>query len=275
MKKVSIILPIIFMFFLSCEKDLLQQSEPEELVVTEAYLYAGETVDNIYLTALLPYGGTDTIYQTISDAEITISHNENIYYLEPADSAGYYHYPANDLEVIVGDEYKIEFDYFGKTTTATTIVPEPPTGVIISETSIYIDEEELLYNPRDFIENLPEIELNWDEGGEDYFYVLVENIEENPEYVDLGQMGDKFTNFTFVSRPQQINSYRLMPLIIIQQYGTHSVKIYRVNKEYADLYESMDQDSRNLNEPLTNINNGLGIFTAFSCDSLYFEVVKQ
>ncbi|MDA3862202.1 MAG: hypothetical protein PF445_13365 [Melioribacteraceae bacterium] len=51
--------------------------------------------------------------------------------------------------------------------------------------------------------------------------------------------------------------------------------LYRVNKEYVDLYESRDQDSRNLNEPLTNIENGLGVFSAFASDSVYFNAVKE
>ncbi len=276
MKKISILLLLIScMFFLSCEKDVLQQSEPVDLVVVEAYLYAGENVDNIYLTALLPYGGADTVFQVISDAEITLTHNENSYQLEPADSAGFYRYTRTDLEIIKGEKYQIEFDYFNKTITAETTVPTPPTGITISNTAIYIDEDELLANPREFIQNLPQIELDWDESGDDYFYVLVENIEQNPINIELGVIGQKFSNFQFISKPVKVNSYRLMPLIIIQQYGTHLIRVFKVNKEYADLYESMEQDSRNLNEPLTNITNGLGIFTAFSCDSVYFEVVQQ
>jgi hypothetical protein len=53
------------------------------------------------------------------------------------------------------------------------------------------------------------------------------------------------------------------------------VKVYRVNQEYVDLYENRQQDSRNLTEPLTNIKNGLGIFTAFSYAQAYFYVKKE
>jgi len=52
------------------------------------------------------------------------------------------------------------------------------------------------------------------------------------------------------------------------------VQVFRVNQEYVDLFENIDQDSRNLNEPPTNIANGLGIFTAFNSDSIFFEVKK-
>lgn len=74
MKNILILAVIIITFLFSCEKDILQQSEPEELMVTEAYLYEGEPVDDIYLASLLLYGGEDTIVQTIPDAEIVIIH---------------------------------------------------------------------------------------------------------------------------------------------------------------------------------------------------------
>lgn len=46
-----------------------------------------------------------------------------------------------------------------------------------------------------------------------------------------------------------------------------------VNDEYVNLYNSLNQDSRELNEPYTNIQNGLGIFTAFNSDTLYLQVI--
>jgi len=53
------------------------------------------------------------------------------------------------------------------------------------------------------------------------------------------------------------------------------VSVYRVNQEYADLYEGRRQDSRDLNEPSTNIENGLGVFSAFNSDSTFFEAYQD
>ena len=50
------------------------------------------------------------------------------------------------------------------------------------------------------------------------------------------------------------------------------MKLYRVNEEYADLYEGLNQDSRDLNEPPSNVRGALGVFSAFSADSAFFEV---
>lgn len=52
------------------------------------------------------------------------------------------------------------------------------------------------------------------------------------------------------------------------------VKIFWVNQEYANLYDNLEQDSRDLNGPPTNIKNGLGIFSAFNSQNVYFEVKK-
>jgi hypothetical protein len=259
----------------SCEKEILQQSESENQIVVEAYLYSGEVIDDVNITEMLPYDGEDTVYTSISDAEITLYHNYMAYPLMSSDSAGWYHYPGDDLEIIVGDSYTLQFDYSGKQISSETIVPEAPTGLTISQTEVYINEDDYQDNPFAFMESIPQIELNWDESEGDYFFVLVENIEEDPVDIDLGIISERMENFRFVSRPVPLNSYILMPMLIIQQYGTHLIRVFRVNQEYADLYESMEQDSRNLNEPLTNIENGLGVFTAFSCDSIYLEVIND
>ena len=255
MKKISILILILSLILFSCEKGILQQSTPRDLIVVEAYLYEGEPVDDIYLASLLLYGSEDTIVQTISDAEIEIIHKNNHYALVSSDSLGHYFYPGTDLEIIQGDNYRININYYNRLTTAETIVPAPPTGISISNEKIYID----LANVKEYWRNMPEIEITWDESGNDYYYILVENIENDP--IDIYSGGKAGRGFRKITRPVQGNSYTFMPLEIIQQYGLHLIKIFRVNKEYADLYESMNQDSRDLNEPLSNMLNAFAIFS--------------
>ena len=62
----------------------------------------------------------------------------------------------------------------------------------------------------------------------------------------------------------------------LRDLGRHTVTVYRVNGEYAQLYENRTQDSRDLNEPPSNIVGGLGVFSAFNRgSSLTFEVVRE
>jgi len=65
--------------------------------------------------------------------------------------------------------------------------------------------------------------------------------------------------------PIQDNIYKIR-LPLIESLGLHKKTVYRVNREYVDLYKSRKQDTRNLNEPLTNIEGGLGVFSAFNSD---------
>ena len=56
--------------------------------------------------------------------------------------------------------------------------------------------------------------------------------------------------------------------------GRYRVQVWRVNEEYATLYNTLQQDSRDLNEPFTNITGGLGVFTAFAADTTSVVVVR-
>ena len=80
-------------------------------------------------------------------------------------------------------------------------------------------------------------------------------------------------NFQFITEPTDLDTYTIRGMTLTQ-YGTHRVILYKVNDEYAELYEFQEQDSRYFNEPPSNVINGLGIFTAFNSDTIYFEVKK-
>jgi hypothetical protein len=145
----------------------------------------------------------------------------------------------------------------------------------LSATSIEIDPDLSPFEMRQA--GIADIEVAWSNPEGEYFYVLVENKADNPEDIEFGfpAFSGKPRNFRFLSRPFITDTYIIRVFVSVQQYGTHRVKLFRVNQEYADLYENREQDSRNLTEPLTNVQNGLGIFTAFSSDEAYFEVVKK
>jgi hypothetical protein len=117
--------------------------------------------------------------------------------------------------------------------------------------------------------------VTWSNPDGESYYVTLENIEIDPEPVF--EPPDGFENrrpVRFVSVPVNSEEYRITRRSV-EFFGTHKVKVYRVNQEYVDLYISRNQDSQDLNEPLTNVINGLGIFTAFNSDSTFIEVVAE
>jgi hypothetical protein len=101
-------------------------------------------------------------------------------------------------------------------------------------------------------------------------------MEANPDTIETPDFfpGGGGGMLRMVSTPTADYQYRIQRFDL-SFYGRHRVKVYRVNQEYADLYESRQQDSRDLNEPLTNIRNGLGVFSAFNSTAAYFNVVQR
>lgn len=245
-------------------------------VILEAYLYAGESVDSVKLSQLIPFLVEDEneTYE-IEDAEISITWREQQYKLVPTDgNAGYYHYPGTDLEILEGEQYDIELEYFDESITATTTVPTAPTdlGISVSEIEIppILSREDLFA-----IREIEDVQLLWDNTSGDYYYVLVHNIEDNPDPVDVnGILANRpVGNFRLITEPTTRDFYNVQGRTL-DQYGFYEAKVYKVNQEYADLYQTSEQDSRSLNEPLSNINNGLGVFTSFSSQVISFEVVQ-
>lgn len=247
-----------------------------DTVILEAYLYAGEPVDSIRLSQLVPFLVDDenATYE-IDDAEIFITWREQQYKLIPTDGhLGYYHYPGTDLEIVEGEKYNIEFEYFDKNISATTTVPTAPSDLEISVGEIEIppilSREDLFA-----IREIEDVQLLWDNTNGDYYYVLIRNIESSPDPVDVnGILANRpVGNFRLITEPTTLDFYNVRG-ITLNQYGTYEAEVYKVNQEYSDLYETSEQDSRSLNEPLSNISNGLGVFTSFNSKVVSFEVVE-
>ncbi len=261
--------------FLGCTEESPLISN-EDLIVVWAYLYVGEPVTSVKLTSTVPLDVDTTEAPPINDAVITLIKHGQRYECEPSPGdSGYYHYSDNDLTIETGDQFKIEIEYKDQFVTGTTVVPLKPVNVAISSLFMTIPDfsnMESLWEWRQS-ENR-EIEITWDNEDDSWYYVTLENIDENPvEISSLISGGPLFQSrpARFIFPPINDNSYRIR-LPLITHLGLHRVNLYRVNQEYVNLYESRQQDSRDLNEPLTNIENGLGVFSAFNSESVYLDV---
>ena len=105
-------------------------------------------------------------------------------------------------------------------------------------------------------------------------YVAIESqATGEPEYILPEFIRDRFTGFRLVTRPTDANFFDIN-VRALEVFGPHRAVVYRVNQEYADLYENREQDSRDLNEPPTNVEGGLGVFSAFSSQGVAFDVVS-
>jgi hypothetical protein len=255
----SVLLTIIF----GCTEDLPLIPD-SNLVVVQAYLYAGEPVQNIRLTSTLAIDADTSKAPPIDDAEVVLIKDGQWFKLaaSPGDS-GYYHYAGNDLIVQTDDLFRIEITYNDELISAETSVPEAPVNLALSDNVLHVPD---YFDPS----QIGEITLSWTNENEVLYFVVIDNLEDNPQEIETGRPSSSAKRL--ISQPISRDSFPINFRSVTHR-GKHRVKLYRINQEYADLYQSREQDSRDLNEPLTNIVNGLGIFSAFNSDSVFFDVV--
>ena len=278
-KYISAIGLLIVLITTACTED--NPFVPEsDLVVIRGYLYANEPVTEIQLASTVGLGSEDSVGPPISDADVKLIKDGNTYQLEPTPGReGYYHYPGTDLSVNTGDNFRIEVIYYGKLASAETVVPPAPVGVEMTLDELLVQDFSMGgfgggfgFRRRFMVEDTTAVRVTWLNEDNSSYYVTLENVEADPQPIETG--------LPFV-RPGRIISIPItgdeyiISLINVTHYGRHRAKLYRVNQEYVDLYSTRQQDTRDLNEPLTNVVNGLGVFTAFNSDSVFFDVVHE
>jgi hypothetical protein len=247
--------------------------ENQQLVL-QAYLYAGKPVADVTVMLSRPFSDTASVDLPVTDAVVTLIRNEARYLLSASRTdAGRYEYTGSDLIVRAGDAFRIEVSRGAGTATAETIVPDQPLDLRSSLSSIQFKRDSIRTpngGTRIMITTTDTLVVTWSNPSLLPHYVVVESIDpaRQPLLTDSarGPMGLRFVN-----EPTTLDFFRPMPFTF-RYTGRHKLIIYRVNKEYYDLYKSRQQDSRALNEPLTNVQGGLGVFTAFNCDSVFVDV---
>ncbi|MEK7255460.1 MAG: DUF4249 family protein [Bacteroidota bacterium] len=263
----------ILLLLVACEPETIGTTETKTAVVT-GYLFAGQPCDSIRIVQSISYGSEDTVAVTLDDLVVTLSDGATTFTLTPA-GAGYYRNP--DLIIESGKNYLLQFEHNGKAVSAQTFVPEKREAAL-SDTLIEMEKIEAGTFPPIGGGTMPEpIEATWDNSEGDYYYVVVQNLEDDPEYINEFFAGQDslFRNFRFISEPQATDFYNIDPQREIWQFGKHRVIVFRVNPEYAALYNVSASSSLSITEPPGNVENGLGILTGAASDTLFFVVKKQ
>ena len=257
--------------------DSTDAGEADDLIVVEAFLYAGEPVNDIHLSAVIPLDSEDSLARPINDADVRLVKDGRTYALTPSGDDGSYFYSGDDLIVETGDVFQLEVDRGGTHITAETAVPAPPTGVAMTQNALVVpDFEGNRFALREFFQSGENaLSVTWDNFDEDLYFVVIRSpASNNPDFILPEFVRERFAGFELVTEPTTANFYDIL-LFSLEIIGSYETTVYRINQEYADLYENREQDSRDLNEPPTNITGGLGVFSAFNGRSTAFQIVRQ
>lgn len=240
--------------------------DPDSFVV-QAFLFTGEPVSQVSVMGVLPIDADSTaVPEPITDASIRLTRDGVQYELVPTnEKPGFYHDPSGTLPVEVGDHFQLEVTWRGQVATAETVVPETPTGLVLSSDSL--EPPEPGSGPGGPFSS--GIVARWGNPETELHYVVVDNVEADPEPVPssgiISRVAPRIILPPTLADSSFVNARNLTHL------GRHRVSLYRVNREYADLYRGLRQDSRDLNEPPSNIDGALGVFSAFASDSAFFR----
>jgi|TARA_Y100000310_G_scaffold257429_1_gene265492 hypothetical protein len=273
----NVILAFLILIYVSGCTESSPLISDEDLMVVWGFVYANEPITDIKLTRTLPLDAdSSSEFSTINDAEVAVIVNGDRFECELASGdSGIYQYLANDLSINSGNQTSIEIEWQGQSIKGESTVPQPPSGLELESNIMEIPN---FSDRQSFMEwrqsENQEVVVTWEtESEDDWFYVVLKNLEQNPTPIEINStFSERMREIIFP--PVQDNSYRIR-LPLIEFLGLHEIQVYRVNREYVDLYESRAQDTRDLNEPLTNIEGGLGVFSAFNSSKINMTVIQN
>jgi hypothetical protein len=270
---------LLCLSFISCQEVNLNNIAANQYVI-EGFLYAGEPIKDIRVKSIYPLSDSEDSSVPINDATVTLIKDGKQFKLNASGDDGYYHYANEDLQVNTGDEFQLEVVYNNIKATAKTTVPTPTTGLKLSIDSLKVPQlplsegrEAIVAVIRKFMGE-SRIDATWNNPSRDHYFMVVESVSEIKTPIFPGAILDALARFKFVSEPTEGSTLTFLGGSLVS-YGQYVVKVYHINQEYAALYENRTQDSRDLNQPPSNVQNALGVFSAFNSQNAYFKVVRK
>ena len=275
MKNIAYVVSFI-LFLSSCEEEVSVLTLDNTKAVIAGFLYAGQSIDSIRITESISYSGDGTL-KFIDNLNISISNDQETFTLKSIGN-GYYNYLEHIIEE--GLIYTISLEYGGEQVSASTYV-NPKKEITLSQNIVELEKIEFsgtLGGGRVIPEQVI-VDISWDNSESDYYFTIVENTESNPEYVngifEFLADNDALPQRFFRSEPVITDVHSVNSTRELQFFGNYNITVFRLNPEYAALYESVGSSTISLQEPPTNVENGLGIFTAVTPHYLNLQVVKK
>ena len=255
MKK--LILIFILVLAVSCGEELMTYDITTDTPIVESYLQEGENELTVKLYSMEVYLKDGyKLSKPIEGLQLNINGQELT-----ETGQGIYSLGLKEDTIRGLQNYNLSFEHLGKTISASTSVPNPMSGLSIEPT--YITRASSYFWD---MTDTTEIKLSWDDPNRSYYQIYIES----PATSDIPTMGGGMAFRRRMMQPFQGSSYtttsRDFPSV-----GYYSIYVYRVNKDYADLYERIS--STDLANPSSTIENAFGIFTAMSVAKIGFRVL--
>ncbi len=285
MKKLSLTLICLCFGAFSCT-EINNVILPGDKPVIEAFLAPNQKVSMKVFTEI-PYSFEDEagVSTNIEGLKILIGDDHGLSFTLKDMGNGLYE--SEETLGEVGTSYSMIFEYNGRTISASTILPPKPEAFEISTATIERIERDLSGG---FIggggfgpgqggggfqqEDQAELIMTWSNTEGVYYFVAAQYAEENLDPVV--QFPENENGFIrpqrrFNNEPVQTSTSTMRPQQF-EYFGRYNIILYRLNPDYAALYENNNTSTQNISTPLSIISNGLGIFTGVNADTLTLTV---
>ena len=251
--------------FTSCLKS--DKTSFTDVPIVQACFEPGSRI-SVTVSRKTPYDDSQKLSELdINSLKVMVSYAGTWYTLMTAGN-GRYTDTTGVIPVIADSSYSLSFEYNGKLITSSTKVPVKPYGVSQSVTSVsmaQIDPDNTTFTkPPD------PVEISFTNDDESYYMLTVECIEDwkVPVYKDSIPSNDIMS-----TPPATRNSIYIHPMNI-RYFGHNRILLYHITSEYASCFRQQESTTQNYQQPPTNIENGLGIFTGINADTLYLNVIQ-
>ena len=259
MKK--IIFNSLLLFLLaSCGESLMSYDITTETPVVESFLQEGTNEFTVKLYSMEVYLKEDfDLSKPIGGLQLKVN-GQNL----QETASGTYSLNLGEDIIQGGQNYDLSFEYLGKTISASTSVPKPMSNLRIEATYITRSSTGYYWGTTD----TTEIKLTWDDPDRSYYQIYIES----PATTDMPTMGGGMVFRRRMMQPFQGNSYTTSSRDF-PSTGDYGIYVYRVNKDYVDLYERVS--STDMSNPSSALENAFGIFTAMSVSRIRFQVIAE
>jgi hypothetical protein len=234
--------------------------------VVEGYLVPGtKTLVKIYYQKYLD--DTITYGYPITGLKLSLSDGTTTVQLAEGTPGNY---TWNDSTFIkTGKTYSLSFNYQGAIISAKTTVPDKPAGFKASDTLQLVNYRAPgaqfnteVFTPTNFTWTSP---ASW------YYLMVFKNTSTYFVPTNSNSTTAYHDSEVLVG---QTAFFETQPTSFAFT-GQYKILLYHINQEYNDAINSGGGTSLSLTNPVTNVVNGLGIFTSMQADTLNLDVKLQ
>ena len=237
-----------------CGEPLIDNDVNTEMPVVECYLQEGTDSLTVSVFSMEEFLRDDVkLSKPVSLLNVFVNNIE----LTETESGTYSLYLADSIRE--GQDYKLTFTYNGKNIEATTTIPSPIRSLMVEPQSIALSTSYLW----DFSDTTQVI-VSWDDPDNSFYQIYIESPN-NPDRPAMGVFRYR------MMQPFKGDSYRISTREL-RSTGAHRIYVYRVGKDYAELYERVS--ASDLANPVSYIQNAFGIFTAMSVARINVSVYE-